>query len=245
VRLNATERKVEMSSTSPVSDTDATHPDGNEDSAEKYLHDISGEAEGIEVESPQAKQAKAEALAHTRAARAARARYARLTSLQTGVGNRNAQNKMQAESYSDVLATLDQRINGTEWSLLLNRVSNQLVDDVRTLVPEDSPFRSPVLAAVSNWPVVLLRHKRGSGVWGFLSDPRVWTFPVVAALAAVGDQLNQRKRKEAERVDQAARSEKEEDQLKGERAEMLARRESDLAEARKDPVRATPRRKSS
>src|SRR5512133_568384 len=97
--LGTTERKAKMTSPSPDPDTEATTPlPSDDDSATKHLEGVSGDAGSFEAESPQARQAKAEALAHARAARVARAKYARLVSQQIGVPNSNPGNKMQAES---------------------------------------------------------------------------------------------------------------------------------------------------
>jgi uncharacterized protein YjdB len=190
VRLKATERKVEMSSTAP--DTEATHLAGNDDSAEKYVDGMSGDGEGFEAETPQARQAKAEALAHARAARAARAKYARLVSQQAGVPNRNPHNRMQAESFSDVVTAQGDRIGGTESSLAATKVLDQLRSSFPDIAGTNPVIKPVVEAGLPYLPLLLLRPaKRGSGLGAFVSDPRVWSGGLIAALA-VAKQLKGR-----------------------------------------------------
>jgi hypothetical protein len=239
VMLKATEGKVEMSSTSPETGTATTHLAGSEDNAEKYLHDVSGDAEGFEGETPQAKQAKAEALAHARAARAARARYARLTSQQAGVPTQNPNNKMQAENFNDVMAQGD-RIGGAEASL----VATKVFDQVRTLMPEaTTPLGKGTQALLSYAPLLWLRpEKRGSGVGAFVADPRVWSLPAVVGLAVVGDQV---KGRITQILDRFTQLQTEKEQLKGEVMELVTNAvESKVAELRQNPSSTSSKGKS-
>lgn len=229
-----------MSSTSPDPDTEAAPVAGNDDSAAKYLDGVSGDAEGFEAESPQARQAKAEALAHARAARAARAKYARLVSQQAGVPNRNPNNKMQAESFSDMVAAQGDRIGGAEMSLVVTRVVDQLHSSFAE-VREMPPAAKAGVAGLAAWvPLLLLRPaKRGHGVGGFVSDPRVWSFGALA-LVALG-----------EIVDTNARLKRDGDQVKAKVPEKVseisdrpAMRQERSGGPRQTAVSTTPKGKS-
>lgn len=225
MKLQATDRKVAMSSTSPETEPTATHLGGAEDGAEKYLHDVSGE--GLEAESPQAKQAKAEALAHARAARAARARYARLTSQQPGVYNRNPNNMMPAESYGEVMTAQDDRIGGVEASL----VTNILFDEVRALLPKaTTPLGNVPSALLSYLPFLWLRPaRRGSGFGAVVTDPRVWSIPAILAVTVGGEAVKGKVVEMLRDLDAARKSHAERDeQLKSQVSEVVI----DIVDAR-------------
>jgi hypothetical protein len=197
VRLNGTGRKVEMSSTAPDPNTVATHLAGNDDSQENYVDPMSGEAEGFEAETPQARQAKAEALAHARAARAARAKYARLVSQQAGVPNRNPI-RMQAESFNSIVTAQGDSIHGTEASLAATKVVDQLRSSFPGLAGTHPVIKPVVEAGLPYLPLLLLRPaKRGNGVGAFVSDPRVWSAGLITALA-VAEQFNDGRREVAD-----------------------------------------------
>jgi hypothetical protein len=187
------ERKAEMSSTSPEPDAQTTPVAGNDDSAEKY-GDMNGNAEGFEAESPQAKQAKAEALAHARAARAARAKYARMVSQQAGAPN-SPNNKMQAESFGDMVAAQGNRIGGVELSFIASRLVDQInrsLIEVRQRDPAvnegwSHPAVKAALSGLVAWaPLGLLRPgKRGHGVRGIVSNPRTLSFGAATLIGLV------------------------------------------------------------
>jgi hypothetical protein len=187
-----------MSSTAPEPDTQATPIGSNDDSAEKY-GDMNGNADGFEAESPQAKQAKAEALAHARAARAARAKYTRLVSQQAGAGNPNPMNRVQAESLGDKVATLSNRIDGAELSFALARIVDQFHHSSFVEAKERDPGGKAVWSGLATFaPVMFLRpRKRGHGVGGRLSDPRILSLGVTA-LVALADAINANRLKSGE-----------------------------------------------
>jgi hypothetical protein len=188
-----------MASTSTGSDPAATHLTGNDDSTEKYFDGMSSDAEGYEAETPQARQAKAEALAHARAARAARAKYTRLASQPAGGSNRNPHNTMQAESFYDLMAAQGDRIGGTEASLVATRVADQFrnafLDDFLEGDRTHPAAKAGVAGLISWLPLLPLRNdKRDGGVGGFLSDPRVLSFGAIT-LVALGETFKENIRK--------------------------------------------------
>jgi hypothetical protein len=170
-----------MSTTSPEPVTEATKVAGNASSTDKYPDAMSADAEGFEAESPQARQARVEAMAHARAARAAKAKYARLVSQQASGPNGNAHNDMHAGSFNGMMTAQGDRIGGTEASLAVARIADQLrlvfLDEKRV-----HPGLKAGLTGVAAWlPLVWLRPPtRGSGVGGFVSDPRVLSFGGIA-----------------------------------------------------------------
>ena len=172
-----------MSSTSP----EATPAASSDDSPTRQLEGASGDAESFEAESPQARQAKAEALAHARAARAKRAEYARLVSQQNGVPNPNPNNKMQAESLSDIVPAQGNSIVGAEMALIAARIVDQAHSSLLEVpaVQDWPPAAKAAVAGVAAWaPLTLLRPaKRRHGFGGFVTDPRVWTLGPSALLA--------------------------------------------------------------
>jgi hypothetical protein len=172
-----------MSSTSP----EATPAASSDDSPMRHLESARGDAESFEAESPQARQAKAEALAHARAARAARAEYARLVSQQNGVPNPNPNNKMRAESLSDIVPAQGNSIVGAEMALIAARIVDQAHSSFLEVpaVKDWPPAAKAAVAGVAAWaPLTLLRPaKRRHGFGGFVTDPRVWTLGPSALLA--------------------------------------------------------------
>lgn len=198
MRLN-TERKAEMSSTSPGPDPAVTHPAGNDDSAERYLDGMSADAEGFEAETPQARQAKAEALAHARAARAARAKYARLVSQPVGAPNRNPHDKLPTDTLADLMAAQGDRIGGTEASLVASRVADQFrgafLEDFLNGDRTHPAAKAGVEGLISWLPLLPLRNvKREGGVGRLMSDPRVLSFGAIT-LVALGETFKDQIRK--------------------------------------------------
>src|SRR6266567_4526988 len=109
---------MNMPTTSPIeADTDAANVPDGEDSMEYYADEMSGEAGRSGLESSEAKRAKAQAIALSKAAETARARYARLASPPVGLGNWGA---------SDPVAAHDSRIGGVETALAATTVVDQL-----------------------------------------------------------------------------------------------------------------------
>jgi hypothetical protein len=179
-----------MSSTAPEPVTEATKVAGNVNGADKYPDATSSVAEGFEGESPQAKQARAEALAHARAARAATAKYARLVSQQAGGFNRNSHNGMPADSFSHMMTTQGDRIGATEASLALTRIADQLriafLDDERMRPHLKAPLKAGLTGAAAWLPLMWLRPaSREGGAGGFVSDPRVWSLGGIALITIV------------------------------------------------------------
>jgi hypothetical protein len=177
-----------MSNTSPEPDAQATPMAGNDDSAEKYGA-MNGNAEGFEGESPEAKQAKAEALAHARAARAARAKYARLVSQQGGA-NPNPNNKMHAGSMGDLMAAQSNRIGGAEWSLAASRVVDQIHSGFVDVRDPEPRVKAGLSALAALLPVAALRPpKRGHGIGALVTDPR-WLSLGAAVVVAVAETID-------------------------------------------------------
>jgi hypothetical protein len=174
-----------MSSTAPGPGTEGMHPAGNDDSTEMYLAGMSGDTEGLEVETPMVKKARAEALDQARAARAARAKYARLVAQQADVPNRNPNNMMQAESLTGMMAAQDDRIGRTEASLAATRIVDQFrsefLEGFLKNEEENALTRAVVSGLVSYVPLVALKPSGREGR-SFVSDPRVWSVGAIAVV---------------------------------------------------------------
>ena len=195
-----------MSSTSPELGTGASPVAGNDDSATRHLEGVSGGAVSFEAESAEAKQAKAEALAHARAAREARAKYARLVSQQDGVPSSNPGNKMPADSVSDMVASQSNSIVGTETAFIVSRI----VDHAHSALEgqERDPLTTLRAGLTAYAPLLFLRPaKRRHGFWGFVSDPRVWP-AALTVLPALGKSIADAQSKPADTTKKADKTEK-------------------------------------
>jgi hypothetical protein len=172
----------------PDVDTEASVTLGTAGSAEQGVGAMSGDVQGAEGESPQAKQAKAEALEHARAARAAAARYARLAR-QAGARNPNLQMNVLADPYDAM--EVQSRIGRTEMALAATVVTRQIE---RKFLPNEKDLSQRVGGAVLSWvPLMLLNPgRRGGGLWGFVSDPRWGSFGLIAVITATREVLKDR-----------------------------------------------------
>lgn len=175
---------MNMATTSPIeADTGAANVPDGEDSMENYADEMSGEAGSSGLESSEAKRAKAQAIALSKAAETARARYARLASPAAGLGN------WQAGGASDPVAAQDSRMGGMETALAATTVVDQLQSSFPAVTA--NPF---VKAGLPWAPLLLLKPaKRGSGVGAVVSDPRVWSAVAVAGLAITSEVMQRRR----------------------------------------------------
>jgi hypothetical protein len=174
-----------MSSTAPGPDVEGTHPAGNDGSTERYLAGMSGDTEGLEVETPTVRKAKAEALAQARAARAARAKYTRLVAQQADVPNRNPNNMMPSEGFTGMMAAQGDRIGRTEVSLAATRIvdhfRSEFLEGFLKNEEENALARAVVSGVVSYAPLVALKPSGREGR-SFVSDPRVWSVGAIAVV---------------------------------------------------------------
>jgi hypothetical protein len=148
----------------PSEEMPPTRPTGTESDAQPF-----------DLESPEAKAAKAEALAHARAARAARARYARLT--QSGelvdIGSMRG-GRHEIESVNA------QRINRMEAAFGAVAIAGQ----IRSSIPNDWKARPALEALTQYLPLLILKPEGGDGgVGGVIRDPRIWPIIFIGALS--------------------------------------------------------------
>jgi uncharacterized protein YjdB len=179
-----------MATSSPIGmDTDTANVPDGEDSMENYADEMSGEAGSSGLEGSEAKRAKAQAIALSKAAETARARYARLASPSAGLGAWDVQSGLQADGASDSVAAHGSRVGGIETALAATTV----VDQLQTSFP--AVTANPVVKAGLPWaPLLLLKpSKRGSGFGAVVSDPRVWSAVAVAGLAIASETMKKTK----------------------------------------------------
>jgi hypothetical protein len=201
MRLRVTEGKAEMASTSPDLGAATAHAGRNDESAEKNEDVMSGHTEGWGTESPQVRQAKEE-MQKMRAAQKARM-YERLTSPQPGMPNGNPHN-MQAEGFGKMLAAQGDQIGRIGTALAATRVADQIRDRFVENFLEDekrNPAAKAAVAGLFSWlPLVPLKSTpRGSGVGGFMSDPKVLSFGATV-LVGLFDAFKAQIREQSERV---------------------------------------------
>jgi hypothetical protein len=214
------------------------HLSGNDDGEERYFDGMRGDAEGPEAEAPDARQARAEALAHVRAARAAKARYERLMTQQADASNRNPDSRMQAHSLTNMLAAHDDRIDRTEVSLAATRIVDQarsaFLDNFLENERENAAAKALVSGVASYAPLLALKPSRRDG-GSFVSDPRVWSVGAIA-LVALGETFKDRIKRVFDSNEQA----------NGKLAELtdrVATNERTMEEVRRNVVPATPQDK--
>lgn len=187
-----------MSSMSPDDPNGEATDLGRDDRPDKYLDDVMGEAKGLEAEGPyggmrhddestraerwaQAKQARAQALAHERAARAARARYMRMAP-RMEVHNPGYPDKTYMEG-SGQAADQGRRIGSIEAAV----AATPVVQQFQTSFP-DVATHPLAKAGLSVAPLLLLRPERhGSGLESFVTDPRVLAGALVFGLSIAGE----------------------------------------------------------
>jgi hypothetical protein len=153
--------------------------------------DASAEANaGAMSESEQARQARAEALGHIRAARAARAKYSRLAGASPALSQNIPQDTLdwiEDEVFPQSVPVGD-RISRQETSYALSRV----LDHFREAFIDDAAKMPPVLKAILNGttayaPLLFLKpERRGDGVGAMVRDPRVWPLGLIL-LMTLGD----------------------------------------------------------
>jgi len=165
------------------------------DGVEHHAGEMLGDAGSSGLESSEATQAKAQAIALSKAAAVARARYARLASPQVGLGSSRAlQYGLPADGAGTAagaaaVAAQGRRIGGTEAALAATTVVGQ----VQRSFP--GVTANPIVqAGLPLAPLLLLRpEKRGSGIGAVVADPRVLAVAAVAGLAIASQVMNKKK----------------------------------------------------
>lgn len=142
------------------------------------------------------RQAVARARARGLARRASAPRPSPQRATASAIRNLDLETKVQEDTFRGAIAAQNKRMSRSEYAAVVGAAVNQFIDSF------DAPDNPYAKAALRFSPLLLLSpQKKGTGVEGFIKDPRVIGAALVGGITVFGESRNQFRRAKKISVD--------------------------------------------